>query len=333
MKGNSLKMKKKAKHRKIVNKYKFFRILTIVVLIIVGIVTVTFFIGITKQENQEGKSIETANLETQKELEERDKIEQEKIEREKQKQKEEEKIGEYIEQIKQEKHLTEDKFSFFYQNVDIGSSYFFNEEKYFTAASTIKVPLTMLYYDQINEGEKTLESALTYKSGCYEVGDGKTASSYKIGNKVPLNFLMNQAIVKSDNTATNILIQGMGFSEYRKQIAKYSERELIKDFYKSNITSAGYACDVLTHIVENKSNYEILLQDMKQSSYGEYLKNNIEEYEVAHKYGSYNGYVHDYGIIYGENTYLIGIFTKGVSNAKDLIASIGEQVVNLVEIK
>lgn len=70
---------------------------------------------------------------------------------------------------------------------------------------------------------------------------------------------------------------------------------------------------------------------MKISSGDGYLKANLPQYDVAHKYGSYDGYVHDYGIIYGQNTYLIGIFTNGIVNASDFIADIGEQVVTSVE--
>ena len=70
---------------------------------------------------------------------------------------------------------------------------------------------------------------------------------------------------------------------------------------------------------------------MKRSSGGIYLKANLPQYEVAHKYGSYDGYVHDYGIIYGKNTYLLGVFTKDIENASDLIANIGKQVVECAE--
>ena len=55
---------------------------------------------------------------------------------------------------------------------------------------------------------------------------------------------------------------------------------------------------------------------------------NISEYDVAHKYGSYEGYVHDYGIVYSNTPYLIGVFTKSVPNAEDLIANISKQVLD-----
>ena len=64
---------------------------------------------------------------------------------------------------------------------------------------------------------------------------------------------------------------------------------------------------------------------MKLSSNGEYLKKYVD-CDVAHKYGSYNGYVHDYGIVYGDTTYLIGIYTKNVTDAAELIAVINQEI-------
>ena len=107
--------------------------------------------------------------------------------------------------------------------------------------------------------------------------------------------------------------------------------KLIEDFYTSNVASVSYYYDVLKYLYQNEEQYSTLIEHMKKSSGGEYLKANLPQYDVAHKYGSYNGYVHDYGIIYGENTYLVGVFTKNVENASELIAEIGQKVVECVE--
>ena len=66
--------------------------------------------------------------------------------------------------------LTDSNFSFFYYNIDDKKYYFYNEDAYFTAASTIKVPIAMYYYDEINSGNLSSDSGLLYASGCYEVG-------------------------------------------------------------------------------------------------------------------------------------------------------------------
>ena len=66
--------------------------------------------------------------------------------------------------------LTDSNFSFFYYNIDDKKYYFYNEDAYFTAASTIKVPIAMYYYDEINTGNLSSDSRLLYASGCYEAG-------------------------------------------------------------------------------------------------------------------------------------------------------------------
>ena len=225
-----------------------------------------------------------------------------------------------------ENNLTENNFAFFYYNIDKQSYYFYNSDTYFTAASTVKVPVAMYYYDEINSGNLTPNDTLLYTSGCYEAGSGTTASTYSAGQYVPINFLLKQSVVNSDNTAVNILIKNLGQSKYRYDIAKYTDEVLSEDFYKNNITSAAYSYDVINYLYEHMDSYSELIEYMKQSSMGQYLKKYINNYEVAHKYGSYNGYVHDYGIVFAEDTYLIGVFTKNVANSDELIANISLEV-------
>lgn len=224
--------------------------------------------------------------------------------------------------------FNEDNFAFFYYNMDDKKYYFYNEDSYFTAASTIKVPVAMYYYDEINAGTYTTGSKLLYEQGDYEAGGGTTASLYSVGDYVPLGYLLEQAIINSDNTAINILIGNLGYSNTRKDITKYSDEAVPEDFYSNNITSAGYAYDVINYLYEHQDAYQKLIEDMKQSSMGMYLKEYITDYDVAHKYGSYGGYVHDYGIVYGEKTYLVGIFTKNITNSNEVIGNVSLDILN-----
>ena len=222
----------------------------------------------------------------------------------------------------------EDNFAFFYYNVNDKKYYFFNQDAYFTAASTIKVPIAMYYYDEINEGNHTLDSTLLYEQGDYEAGGGTTASLYSVGDYVQLGYLLEQAIINSDNTAVNILIDNLGYTNARKGITKYSDDIVPEDFYSSNITSAGFSFDVINYLYEHQDSYQKLIEDMKQSSMGMYLKEYITDYDVAHKYGSYSGYVHDYGIVYTENPYLVGIFTKNITSSDEVIAKVSLDILN-----
>lgn len=240
-------------------------------------------------------------------------------------------IENLINEMMTENNLNENNFFFFFYNLEEKKYYFYNENTYFMAASTIKVPVAMLYYDKINEGELSLSDTLVYNNDDYEAGDGSTATDYSVGERIPISYLLEQTIVNSDNTAWNILIHNIGYRNCKEELTKYSHVELTEDFYSSNVANVSYYYDVLQYLHQNADKYSELIEYMKISSGDGYLKANLPQYDVAHKYGSYDGYVHDYGIIYGQNTYLIDIFTNGIVNASDFIADIGEQVVTSVE--
>lgn len=226
-----------------------------------------------------------------------------------------------------ENNLNEENFAFFYYNLNTSEQYFFNENKIFTAASTVKLPVAMIYYDKINSCEISLSDTLLYNSDDYEAGGGSTSSLYSPGDYVPLDFLLEQSIVNSDNTAVNILLGNYGYSKCKKEIvSKYTDETVSDEFYTSNLTYANYAFDILNYLYSHMSEYSQLIEYLKISSNGQYLKKYITDCDVAHKYGSYNGYVHDYGIVFADNPYLVGVFTYNVPNASELIANLSLEI-------
>ena len=241
---------------------------------------------------------------------------------------EDEEIKNLITEIKTQNNLTEENFAFFYYNPQTQKYYFDNQSKYFKAASTVKVPVAIMYYDKIKNGELTKESTLQYTSDDYEEGGGTTASLYSVGDNVPISYLLEQSIVNSDNTAVNILIDGIGYRKCREQIAEFSDEQFTEEFYTTNLTTADLGYNIINRIYQNQADYEELIGFMKKSSNGEYLKKYVTEYDVAHKYGSYAGNVHDYGIVFADSPYLIGVYTQGVSGADELIANISRQVLD-----
>lgn len=272
------------------------------------------------QEENEGDNTDSSSEESQTEVEEEPVTPTE-----------DEEIKSLIAEIKTANNLTADNFAFFYYNPQTQKYYFDNQDKYFKGTSTVKVPVAMIYYDKIRNGELTLENTLQYTSDNYEEGGRKTASTYNVGDYIPISFLLEQSIINSDNTAVNILIDGIGYRKCRELMAQYSDEEFIDDFYTSNLTKASFGFDIINHIYQNQENYQELIGYMKQSSLGEYLKKYISEYDVAHKYGSYDGNVHDYGIVFAESPYLIGVYTQNVPDADELIANISRQVLDKIE--
>ena len=349
-----MKRKKGKRYKvKIVNKKKFIRSITITILILVALIAIIVFAILTKNKNEnnteetQGEVVnsETENIENQNETNTEENIAQEGAENTEEVSNSEEnttveyvieenidtEIQTLIQTIMGQNGLNENNFGFFYYNVNQNIGYEYNENQYFQGASTIKVPVSMLYYDKINAGTMTKESTLKYTQDSYEAGAGSTAARYKVGSSVPLGFLIEQAIVNSDNTAVNIMIKNLGYSNCKKEIQKYSDEEMPADYYTSNVITPEFEFDIITYLYNNSNNYTELLEYMKKSSNGEYLKGQLPQYEVAHKYGSYSRNVHDYGIIYGKETYIVGIYTDGIANADDLIASIAKQIVDTKE--
>jgi len=227
--------------------------------------------------------------------------------------------------------LTEENFAMFYYQPNNNDFFTFNENKYFTAASTIKVPLAMIYYEKINAGELSLDSKLVYKASDYEAGTGKTSIKYKTGDEIPLSFLLDEMIINSDNTATQILKHGLGGDEtYRTLISKYARRPLPDNFYDENVICAAFGYDIISYLYDNQNSFQHLIDNMKKSSNGGYLKKNIY-CEVAHKYGSYEKNIHDFGIVYAKNNYLVGIFTVGRDDAEQMISEINQILLKINE--
>jgi len=218
--------------------------------------------------------------------------------------------------------ISESNFAFFYYAPETGETYIWNGDTVFLGASTIKVPLCMLFYDLINAGNLTLSSTILYTSSSY-LGEGNsTEGTYSVGANIPLSFLLEQSIVNSDNTAANVLISYFGSDAYRTKIAAYSDSKLPAAFYTSNVITAQYNLDVLRYLYENSGAYEDLIADMLDACAGQYLQTDFDEYAVAHKYGSYNGNLHDYAIVYTEEPYLIGVFTKDLGYIESIMGEL-----------
>ena len=303
------------KEEKIKNKTKK-QIISRLIILVVCLIFVIVIIQ-TQNQNKEVSVSEDTN------------IKQEENEEEPVTPVEEEEIKNLIEEIKTQNNLNDNNFAFFYYNPQTQEYYFDNQEKYFKGASTVKVPIAMIYYDKIRNGEITKEDTLQYTSDNYEPGGGTTASKYKVGSYIPIGFLLEQSIINSDNTAVNTLIDGVGYRKCRELMAQYSDEEFIPDFYTSNLTKASFGYDLINHIYQNQENYQELIGYMKKSSFGEYLKKYITECDVAHKYGSYAGNVHDFGIVFSDSPYLIGVYTLNVPDADELIANISRKVLDL----
>ena len=128
-----------------------------------------------------------------------------------------------IEAYFQENGIDHEKVAYCITDLEHNIKYSMNEKDEFIAASIYKLPLAMLYYDKVNEGEYTLDSTFTY-SGYMHEDAGVISSDYGIGSQVPLSDLLNDLIIYSDNDAGHILYENLGgWKEYKEAMTKYTD--------------------------------------------------------------------------------------------------------------
>ena len=193
-------------------------------------------------------------------------------------------------------------FSMSYELADRTLSYNFAENVFRTAASVYKVPLNMYYYDLENSGEI---------SPTANIGGYNLAHTHR------------ESILNSNNDMPEALYSNLGsYYHYRELMAEYCEQEYPNVYYRENVINTAYMQCILRRIYENSQQYEQLIEYMKESSPGQYLKNNDVDVGIAHKYGLYDGAVNDVGIVYTEKPYFISVFTQGVRNADSVIGEL-----------
>lgn len=208
-----------------------------------------------------------------------------------------------------------------------GGSYALNDTVYFTAASTYKVPLAMIYYEKINDGSYALSDGLLYEDYHYEEG-GTIGYDYLPGSYISIEELLHCMIIDSDNTAAHILFENLGgWQAFKEAAAKYSDVEIAEDdseyYSDENIFTAAYMEDVLDYLYSHADDFETLLDDMMQAMPDDYLNMYLGDV-MAQKYGQYEMAENAVGISMRGHPYSIAIFTSLGYSGRLLIGEVNE---------
>jgi beta-lactamase class A len=100
----------------------------------------------------------------------------------------------------------------FFVDLDSGDYLTVHEDEAFSAASTIKLPVLMALFDQVDKGKIRLDEPLVLSA--LNKGDGSGYLQYKpIGTKLTVYETADLMIVDSDNSATNMIIERLGGKE------------------------------------------------------------------------------------------------------------------------
>lgn len=226
-----------------------------------------------------------------------------------------------IETYFQENGIDHEKVAYCITDLEHNIKYSMNEKDEFIAASIYKLPLAMLYYDKVNEGEYTLDSTFTY-SGYMHEDAGVISSDYGIGSQVPLSDLLNDLIIYSDNDAGHILYENLGgWKEYKEAMTKYTDSISENYYTMDNVTTANTMNDVVTYLYDHKEDYKGLIKNMEEAEPGEYLDRDTQ-LSMPQKYGMYDSALNSIGFVECNTSYSIVVLTSLGDKGADVMANI-----------
>ncbi len=226
-----------------------------------------------------------------------------------------------IEAYFQENGIDHEKVAYCIKDLEHNIKYSMNEKDEFIAASIYKLPLAMLYYDKVNEGEYTLDSTFTY-SGYMHEDAGVISSDYGIGSQVPLSDLLNDLIIYSDNDAGHILYENLGgWKEYKEAMTKYTDSISENYYTMDNVTTANTMNDVVTYLYDHKEDYKGLIKNMEEAEPGEYLDRDTQ-LSMPQKYGMYDSALNSVGFVECNTSYSIVVLTSLGDKGADVMANI-----------
>lgn len=226
-----------------------------------------------------------------------------------------------IEAYFQENGIDHEKVAYCITDLEHNIKYSMNEKDEFIAASIYKLPLAMLYYDKVNDGEYTLDSTFTY-SGYMHEDAGVVSSSYGIGSQIPLSDLLDDLIEYSDNDAGHILYENLGgWKEYKEAMTKYTDSISENYYTEDNVSTANTMNDVVTYLYEHKEDYKDLIENMEKAEPGEYLDRDTQ-LSMPQKYGMYDSALNSVGFVECNTPYSIVVLTDLGDKGADVMANI-----------
>ncbi|OTN86548.1 hypothetical protein A5819_003398 [Enterococcus sp. 7E2_DIV0204] len=203
-----------------------------------------------------------------------------------------------------------------YVDLTTGKQLSVNGTKEFYSASTIKVPLAMMVADKVQAGSLKWDDQLTFnEKEDYEDGTGIIINN--IQPSYSLRTLQEYSITYSDNIAKNMLYDTFGGDVAAKKAlyAHFLQKETDWDDAKFTSEDAAKILKILFEEKSSNSEYQTIYNYMKNTVFHERMETPTTSGKVAHKIGSYAGFLHDIGILETEHPFILTIFTNGETDA------------------
>ncbi|MBD2361510.1 serine hydrolase [Anabaena minutissima FACHB-250] len=234
----------------------------------------------------------------------------------------------------------------FFLDIETGEYLDINGEKIFPAASTIKFPILVALFQEVDAGRVKLNETVVMRRDLMTGGSGNMQYR-KAGTKFSLLDTVTRMMTISDNTATNMVIDRLGGKNKLNQkfrswgLQNTVIRNLLGDFKGTNTTSAKDLVRVAALISNNKllssSSNAKVMDIMVRCKNRSLLPVGLGKGAViAHKTGTLGRVLGDVGIVQTPSgkRYLAGIMVArpfGDARAKSFINQVSRLVYGYLE--
>ncbi len=201
-------------------------------------------------------------------------------------------------------------YAFKYQDIYTGFTVSYNENGSIWGASTVKAPLSTYIYELASEGKTDLNKELEYKSRHYVDGTGKIKNMEK-GTQFTIRDLVGYSIKNSDNIAYIMLLEEYG----RENVLSFWENLGTETIFTTNTNWGNITAYDAGIYMNELYNYYLKDTDDSNELMNYYLNATFKplnggKYRIANKSGWANEVIHDVGIVFADNPYVIVALSK-----------------------
>ena len=245
----------------------------------------------------------------------------------------------------------------YFRTLDGRAQWSVRADDLFHAASTMKIPVMIELFHQVQEGKVKLSDPLLVKNEFHSIVDGSpyvlNASDdsegelYKAeGQKRTLRELCEAMITVSSNLATNLLIEKLGVENIRAEVLSLGADGMDvkrgvedgKAFEKglNNTTTARGLGILLQAIAEGQAVDAASSNEMVAILRGQKFNEGIpaglpKGIPVAHKTGEITKIHHDAAIVFAKRPFILVILVRGLAERMDSAALMAEVSKSLYE--
>jgi len=243
----------------------------------------------------------------------------------------------------------------YFKTLDGKAEWSVRPDDVFHAASTMKIPVLIELFHQVQQGKVKLGDKIVLKNEFHSIADGSPyklsaaddseAEMYKAeGQARTLGELCELMITVSSNFATNLIIEKLGVENIRATVHTLGAEGVVvlrgvedgKAFEKglNNTATARGLATLLEAIAQEKAVDAASSQEMiailKRQKFNEGIPAGLPlGISVAHKTGEITKIHHDAAIVFAKRPYVLVILVRGVPDNKQsaaLMADISRQI-------